>query len=156
MKNRFVQFAIVAFVSANIALAAASLPDWATEKIVDKFMDWGDRHIHGPFTKGGGDEKATRQVVSEFVSPGKAWRAFYDITIGAGESNTATADQDMPGYSQKHGVPLPAGAQVQIPIGQPQSSSTQPTIMVNPEIHPSTSAPTPYAKERNGNGSVAA
>jgi hypothetical protein len=151
MKSRFVQFAAVAFISANVALAAATLPHWASERVVDKIMDWGDRHIHGPFTKGGGDEKATRQVVSAFVSPGKAWKAFYDITIG-GESGTATAEQDTPGDSQKQGVPLPAGTHVQVPIGQPQPTPTQPVVTVNPEIHPSTPEPKREATQHEGGG----
>lgn len=132
--KRFFQFFVVAFISANIALAAAAMPQWIGNRIVDKIMDWGDRNVGGPFTKGGGDEAATRTVVSAVVMPGKAWKTAFDLTF-KNETKTASVEQDTPGYSQKHGVPMPAGAQTQIPIGQPQAPTSQPTIIVNPEIH---------------------
>jgi hypothetical protein len=137
MKGRFFQFVAVAFISANVALAAAAMPKWIGDRIVDKIMDWGDRHVHGPFTKGGGDEAVTREVVSSAVMPGNAWKTAINLTF-KNESQTASLEQDSPGYSQQHGVPMPQGAHVQIPIGQPAATQTptQPTVTVNKEIHP--------------------
>jgi hypothetical protein len=117
VKPKFLTQCAIAFFSANLALAAAAMPRFIGDRIVDKIMDWGDQHIHGPFKKGGGDEEAARQVISDIVMPVKAWRAVIDITTQA-VSNTASAVQDAPGYSQQQGVPMPAWSQKQTSVGQ--------------------------------------
>jgi hypothetical protein len=132
---KFVAFSLVVFCMGCVSLAA--MPSWIGDRVVDAVMDWGDKHIGGPFTKGGGDEDATRQVVSDILVPVKAWRAFLDITAGS-ESHTATAEQDTPGYSQSKGVPMPGGAHKQVPIAQPPSNqipSSRSAIPVIPANH---------------------
>ena len=86
MKTTFFKIFVIAFISANIALvAAAAMPQGVSKRIVDKIMDWGDRHVGGPFKKGGGDEAATRKVIEHIISPGNPWRAALDIST-EGES----------------------------------------------------------------------
>src|SRR5580698_6776020 len=110
MKTAFFKIFVIAFISVNVVLAAAAMPEFVRDRIVDKIMAWGDKHIGGPFKKGGGDEEATRKVVEDFVSPGNPWEAAWDITTN-GESHTATPEQDTPDPSH-----LAPGAHLQIPI----------------------------------------
>jgi hypothetical protein len=143
MKTTFFKIFVIAFISANIALvAAAAMPQGVSKRIVDKIMDSGDRYVGGPFKKGGGDEAATRKVIEHIISPGNPWRAALDIST-EGESSTATTEQDKPGYSQAHGVPMPSGAKVQNANDQAGRSDVSPanqnSITINPEIHPETS-----------------
>jgi hypothetical protein len=138
LRGKLFKYVILLFVVFNLAcVSLAAMPPWVGNRVVDAIMDWGDKHIHGPFKKGGGDEKATRQVLSDILMPVKAWRAVLDIT--GGESQTATAEQDNPGYSQSQGVPLPPqGAPKQTPNTQPPAKQTptiQPAIPISPEIH---------------------
>lgn len=137
MKRRFLRFVIAFFLAANIALAA--VPKWIGDRIVDKIMDFGDKHIHGPFKKGGGDEAATRNVISDIVMPTKWWRAAWDALK---ESSTASEEQDKPGYSQAHGVPLPTA--VRSPNGQPNQpgSKASPAPQAAPPQSSATQAPT--------------
>jgi hypothetical protein len=111
------------------------------DRITDALMDFGDKHIGGPFKKGGGDEQATRSLISEILSPGKWYSALWDITLGS-ESTTATKEQDTPGFSQLHGVQMPAPAKVNLaPQQQGGSSNHQPSaaapVAINPnsEVH---------------------
>jgi hypothetical protein len=111
-----------------------ALPSQITDRIVDGVMDWGDKHISGPFKKGGGDEAATRKIIGDLLGKGRPGKIFVDISIGS-ESNTGTAEQDAPGYSQSHdGLAMPPGAHVQNLAPQPASIPS--SINLNPEIHP--------------------
>ena len=131
MKRTFLKVVAIAFVGANVALAAAAMPKFIGDRIVDRIMNWGDKHIGGPFKKGGGDEAVTREVVSDVVMPINAWRAVLNLTVGQ-QSSTATPEQDTPGWTPQ-GAPLPA-PQGQIaadgqpaPSGQPVPSTQAPT-----------------------------
>ena len=56
--------------------------------------------------------------------PGKAWKTAIDLTFNNG-SQTASPDQDTPGYSQQNGVPMPPGSlqgSIGGPSGQPHDS----------------------------------
>jgi hypothetical protein len=119
LKRKFIKFVVFPFIGINMVFAAAAMPSWIGDRIVDGVMNWGDRHIGGPFKKGGGDETATRQVVSDLVMPVKAWRAVLDVTLGS-ESKTATAEQDTPGWS-------PQGVRLPVTHGQAAVDS-QPTL----------------------------
>src|ERR1700680_2014091 len=81
--------------------AAVALPASIGNRIVDGIMDFGDKHIKGPFKKGGGDEAATRKVLSDLIMRANPWKAAGDIFVGS-ESRTSTPTQDEPGYSQWH------------------------------------------------------
>jgi hypothetical protein len=116
-------------------VALAAMPQFVTDRIVDKIMDIGNKYVHGPFTKGGGDEQVTRDLVSDVVVPAKWGKALLDASRGA---STGSIVKDTPGYSQEHGVPLPKGAKVGL---APASSPAPPVeIVVNPEIHPPVSS----------------
>jgi hypothetical protein len=122
MKSISLKVMLLGLLSATFVLAAtAATPKWIGDRIVDKIMEWGDKHVKGPFKKGGGDEATTRAVVSAVVMPGKAWKTAIDLTFNNG-SQTASPDQDTPGYSQQHGVPIPPGSSqgsIGGPSGQP-------------------------------------
>ena len=130
--KRFAKFALVAVIAVNVGLAAAALPKALQDRIVDKIMDFGDKHFGGPFKKGGGDEAATRQVISDRISPEKAWRVFFDVTLNS-DSSTATAEQDKPGWT-------PEGPSAPVPQGQPAPSNQAPP----------TAAPVPVAGNTQG------
>lgn len=125
MKSISLKVMVLGLLSATFVLAAtAATPKWIGDRIVDKIMEWGDKHVKGPFKKGGGDEATTRAVVSAVVMPGKAWKTAIDLTFNNG-SQTASPDQDTPGYSQQNGVPMPPGSlqgSIGGPSGQPHDS----------------------------------
>ena len=110
----------VLFLGTGVALAS-SMPKFISDRIVDTIMEFGDKYIHGPFTKGGGDEQATRNFFLDVVVPAKWEKAFWDLTVGA-ESTLGSVAKDTPGYSQEHdGVLMPNGArwdrpQLQAPL----------------------------------------
>jgi hypothetical protein len=97
----------------------AATPHWIGDRIVDKIMNWGDKHDLAPFKKGGGDEAATRKILTDLIVKVKPWAAVRDVFVGS-ESNTASKEQDRPGHSQEYdGAQMPSGARTQIPIVQP-------------------------------------
>ena len=115
------------------SLSAAAMPHWIGDRIVDKIMNWGDKHNLAPFKKGGGDEAATRKLISDLiVMPVEPWRVMYDLSIGS-ESKLQTIQQGKPGSSQEQGVPMPSGAHQQTPIGQP---ADRPTLGSRPDVAP--------------------
>jgi hypothetical protein len=152
MRKRIVLFVVIGLVGFDWALTAAAMPKWMADQIVDSIMNWGDKHIGGPFKKGGGDEAVTREVVSLIVEPQKAGKVIVDLSFRG--SSTATPAQDTPGYSQQHGTPVPSGTHKQVAIGQPptpqapnQTPQNQPSISINPEIHPVDTAPVNHSMD---------
>jgi uncharacterized membrane protein YgcG len=120
-KQKLFKFVVIPVIVFNmVCVSLAAMPTRIGTRVVDAVMNWGDKNIGGPFQKGGGDEEATRKVLTDILVPVNAWRAVLDITGGSG-SRTANAQQDTPGYSQGQGVPMPGGSRKQIPIGQPSS-----------------------------------
>jgi hypothetical protein len=80
--KRFAKFALVAVIAVNVGLAAAAMPKALQDRIIDKIMDFGDKHVGGPFKKNGGDEAATRQVISDIISPEKGKRPVVTVWTG--------------------------------------------------------------------------
>jgi hypothetical protein len=122
MKRISLKVMVVGLLCTTFALAAvtAATPKWIGDRIVDKIMEWGDKNVKGPFKKGGGDEAATRAVVSALVSPGNPLVTAFNLTF-RNIPSTATPDQDSPGYSQQNGVPMPAGSRAS---SQPTNSQS--------------------------------
>jgi hypothetical protein len=94
---------------------AKTVPNPITDRAVDRIMEWGDKHVGGPFKKGGGDEQATRKVISDLVEPANWWDAVIDAF---GTESSISTQQGIPGNS------LQPGAHVQVPIKQPQAEQS--------------------------------
>src|SRR5580692_5330224 len=104
--------------------------DWRG-KLVDLAMRKGDKYIHGPFTKGGGDEEATRVFLVDLLSP-TDWLGLANIVLNpfATESHIVSAARD--------------GAQAGplLPNGTYRSMNQAPTLTSTVVTEPPVAAPT--------------
>lgn len=137
--------------------------DQLKDCVADMIMAVGDKFIHGPFTKGGGDEQVTKQVVSEVLdgprSPEKLLIMVAQIVL-AGSELAPPALDEAPQQTMNSASPVPAVASPDpavsglrvVPIATPAPNPDRPLVV--PAI-PVGDAGEPHGFEQPVNSGIA-